>query len=122
MCCIVLRTGVRYGQAPALFTAPEAPDLLAAVAGSLDVRGGTRLAAATGECIGYLLETLTRLCNAPAPGRVAGTWCDRACEAVKPAKQVGNCSHTATVTCSKLLLLHMCRPCARCACDVGQAV
>ena len=79
---MALLAGVRYGQAPALFTAPEAPELLAAVAGSLDVRGGTRLAAATGECIGYLLETLTRLCNAPAPGAVARSCHNRVWEAI----------------------------------------
>ena len=79
-----MRTGVRYGQAPALFTVPEALELLAAVAGSLDVKGGTRLAAATGECIGYLLETLTRLCNAPAPGAAAWSCFHRLCEAICP--------------------------------------
>jgi hypothetical protein len=68
-----LHAGVRYGQAPALLNAPEAQELLAAVADSLDVRGGTRLAAATGECLGYLLETLTRLSNAPAPGAMLQT-------------------------------------------------
>lgn len=68
--CITL-AGMRYGQAPALLTAPEAQEMLDAVAASLDVRGGTRLASAAGECIGFLLETLTRLANAPAPGAPA---------------------------------------------------
>ena len=47
--------------------------MLAAVMDSLVVKGGTRLAAAAGECTGYLLETLTRLSNAPAPGATPRT-------------------------------------------------
>lgn len=65
--------GLRYGQAPALLTSPEAQQIFDAVASCLDIKGGTRLASATGECLGYLLEMLARLAKAPPPGALSGS-------------------------------------------------